>query len=118
MFLAYVNDIINASSKIDFTIYADDTTLVVKYIKIYILHEIVTNELNNIDLWMKSNNLKLNITKTNYIFFFFQNRSINNVFPNVILNGEQLTQVHSTTFLGVQVDEKILIGKYILMKFV
>lgn len=69
LFLVYINDVINASSKIDFTIYADDTTLVMKDKNIDKLHEIVTNELSNIDLWIKSNNLKLNVNKTNYIFF-------------------------------------------------
>lgn len=105
LFLIYVNDMINASSKIDFTFYADDTTLVMKDINIDNLHETVTNELSNIDLWIKSNNLKLNINKTNYIFF--QNRSRNHIFPNVFLNGEQLTQVHSTKFLGVKIDQNL-----------
>ena len=105
LFLVYINDIINASTKIDFTIYADDTTLLMKDTNILTLHEIVTTELNNIDLWIKSNNLKLNVNKTSYIFF--QNRSINHVFPNLLLNNEQLTHVHSTKFLGVRIDENL-----------
>ncbi len=52
LFLVFIKDVINASSKIDFTNYGDDTTLVLKDINIDKLHEIVTNELCNIDLWI------------------------------------------------------------------
>lgn len=105
LFLIYINDIINASSKIDFTIYADDTTLIMKDIKIDTLHETVATELKNVDIWIKSNNLKLNVNKTNYIFF--QNRSVKHVFPTILLNDEQLNQVSTTKFLGVIVDANL-----------
>lgn len=39
------------------------------YKNINSLHETLTIELNNIKLWLKSNKLELNISKTNYILF-------------------------------------------------
>ncbi len=89
LFLIYINDIVNASSVLDYTIQADDTTLSLKDKIINTLHETLTSELNKINLWIQSNKLKLNLKKL--IFIFFQNRSIKHMFPSVFLNGESIT---------------------------
>ncbi len=68
----YINDIVNASSKCNLIIYADDTTLLLKDKNIESLHTTLSSELIIIKLWVQSNNLKLNISKSNYILF--QNR--------------------------------------------
>ncbi len=80
-----MNDIVNASTILDYTIYADDTTLLLKDKNINTLHENLPTELNIINLWIQYNKLKLNFKKTNFIFF--QNRSIKHRFPSVSLNG-------------------------------
>lgn len=69
LFLIYINDIINVSKKLNFTIYADDINLLLADKNMNLLHTNLITELNKINVWIKSNQLKLNVSKTNYIFF-------------------------------------------------
>lgn len=105
LFLIYVNDIINASSKFKYTIYADDTNLLLTDKDITSLHSSIHTELKLINQWIKCNKLKLNVSKTNYILF--QNRSIKNILPPLQLEGTTLNQVHHAKFLGVRIDENL-----------
>lgn len=105
LFIIYMNDIINASSRFKFTMYADDTNLLIADKDITSLHLHFSSELKSVSQWLKSNELKLNVKKTNYIFF--QNRSLKNYLPPVQLEGESLTQVSHTKFLGVRIDENL-----------
>ena len=82
--------------------YADDTTLLIRDKDINSLHVNLTSDLNKIKLWIQSNKLKLNVSKTNYILF--QNRYIKKVIPPLLLDGEVLTQVNVTKFLCVKID--------------
>ena len=63
------------------------------------------SEINNVRLWIKSNKLKLNISKTNYIIF--HNRSVNNSILPISLDGEPIKQISHTKFLGVTIDENL-----------
>lgn len=105
LFLVYINDIVNASSKFDFVIYADDTTLLLNDTSIDSLHSNVRTELNKINVWINSNKLKLNVSKTNYMLF--QNRSIKNIIPPISLNDEIINKVDHMKFLGVLIDENL-----------
>ena len=104
-FFIYINDIVNASSSLQFIVYADDTTVVLKDKNINSLHANLISELENISLWINSNKLKLNVSKTNCILF--QNRSLNSFLPPVFLNNELIQQVKYTKFLGVVIDEHL-----------
>lgn len=79
LFLLYVNDIVNASSKLNFVVYADDTTLLLKDKNLNSLHTNLIAELKKIWVWITFNKLLLNISKTNYILF--QNRLFRALFP-------------------------------------
>ncbi len=70
LFLIYINDIVNSSDNFKFTIYADDTTLLLADKNIHSLYLNLCTEIPKINNWIKSNRLKLNVSKTNYIFFF------------------------------------------------
>lgn len=86
LFLIYINDIINASNKLIFLLYADDTTLLLRDSTLDSLHMNITIELDKISKWIYSNKLQLNIKKTDYILF--KNRSIQNSIPQLSLDGE------------------------------
>lgn len=85
--------------------YADDTTLLLRDRDINSMHTNITTELNKVKLWIHSNKLKINISKTKYILF--QNRSLNHTIPPIILDGEYIEQVKHTKFLGVTIDENL-----------
>ena len=60
-----INDLITVSDKLKFIMYADDTT---SYFNLedfdrYNLEQDITNELENITLWLKWNKLSLNVQK-------------------------------------------------------
>ena len=68
LFILFMNDIIHSSQKFDFSIYADDTCLILAIEKKE-YNETMKNELNKVVDWFASNDLLLNITKTDYLNF-------------------------------------------------
>lgn len=52
LFLIYVNDVIYASSKLKFTIYADDTTILFYNKNLDVLHRSLSHELNSVNEWI------------------------------------------------------------------
>lgn len=105
LFIIYINDIIHSSSKFKFTMYADDTNLLLEDSDLETLHSNLLKELDLVNYWLKSNKLKLNLAKTHYICF--QNRSVNNQIPPIILEDQQLQCISHTKFLGVTIDENL-----------
>ena len=68
LFIIFMNDIIHSSNIFDFSMYADDTCLILgiergKY------DEIIKTELEKVVDWFSSNDLMLNINKTDYLNF-------------------------------------------------
>lgn len=91
------------------TLFADDISIVItspgKFNDNTINnHEIDIN--NTIDIvikWLDMNNLKINLSKTNYINF-----NNNRIRPLQIKhNGEQIDQLNETNFLGLKIDNQL-----------
>ena len=97
----FINDTVNASHKFEYTIYADDTNLLLHDTNMDSLH--LNIELQVMNYWIKHNKLRLNVSKTNYIFI--QNHSIKFVMPPVTIERITLNKVDRIKFLT-----KILIG--------
>ena len=111
LFLIYINDLVRCSSKLKFTIYADDTTLLMADKNLQTLHTNLCNEFGNVYQWTKHYRLKLNVNKTNYILF--QNRSVRQCLPPVLLDGERIERVEHTKFLGVYIYEHLAWSQHI-----
>ena len=104
LFLLYINDVVNACHDCDFILYADDTSILAHNDNIDILVQSLNENLDNIVKWFKCNNLSLNITKTNYIYF--HKKSVNipqNI--NIQVNSTPLIKSKSVVFLGVRINE-------------
>ena len=100
-----INDLITVSDKLKFIMYADDTTI---YFKLedfdrYNLEQDITNELENITLWLKRNKLSLNVQKTKLMIFHRKQKQINEL--NILINGIAIVRVESFNFLGLIIDE-------------
>ena len=104
LFLLYVNDMINCSSLLHFTQYADDTTLGYSCNNIQDLQTILEQEVNKVTKWLTANKLLLNVSKTHSMLFSFK-RNVSNL--KVRINGTEIEEKCTTSFLGVQIDNKL-----------
>ena len=66
LFLVYVNDLLS-SSNFKTTLFVDDTLLQLSDCNIKKLEKRVNNELNKINVWLRNNEISLNISKSNYM---------------------------------------------------
>ena len=85
-FLIYINDLICSSSICNFTMFADDTTLYFDDYNQVFLDTLIKKELLNINKWIISNRLTLNINKTCYMLF---NNKLSHI--NISINNINLT---------------------------
>ena len=108
LFIIYVNDIVNATSKFHPVIYADDTTLAATLNTFGTEENIATNinsELKAIANWLKLNKLSLNINKTKAMVFHSAKRRITT--PNIFIEGTQIEFVNKFNFLGILIDKNL-----------
>ena len=104
LFLLYVNDMINCSPILHFTQFADDTTLCYSCDKIQDLQLILEQEAHKVTKWLAANKLLLNVTKTHSMLFTFK-RNVSNL--KIRINDTEIEEKCTTTFLGIQIDNKL-----------
>src|SRR6218665_1633999 len=88
-----------------FIMFADDTNVFLSHKSIDKLFEIMNTELLKIAGWFNTNKLSLNSTQTNYILF----RSARKIATgkSLYINNSLLSQISSTKFLGVVIDQHL-----------
>ena len=69
LFLVYINDMYKSSDKLNFVHFADDSTVFCEGSDATELGNIFNAELQNVDKWLISNKLSLNLLKTKYMIF-------------------------------------------------
>ena len=106
LFLLFINDLPNASRRLKFYIFADDTNIYYDSDTIEDLTKKVNNELKYVKRWLDANKLSLNISKTNYIIFHSYADSI--PLNTVIKIGKKhIAKVKYIKFLEVLLDEHL-----------
>ncbi len=105
-FILYINDLPNALELSKSYLFADDTSIYYSNSDIKQLEFVLNSELRKLDIWMKSNKLSVNISKTNYIIFRPRQKKINS---NLVIqyNNQTITQKQYIKFLGVYLDEHL-----------
>jgi hypothetical protein len=105
LFLLYINDIENCSKLISFILFADDTNIFYSGNKcLKTLSNIIQTEIDKVAEWLNVNKLSLNTTKTKIILFRSPNKKPSQTIK-ININGKNIEQVKSTTFLGIIIDE-------------
>ena len=106
LFLLYINDLPNISSKLSFFLFADDTNIYYESDDLRELEKTVNKELKILSLWLNLNRLALNVGKTNFVIFRSNKRPVNH---NVILimNRRAIAQSDHVKYLGVLVDQHL-----------
>ena len=90
LFILFMNDIVHSSKIFDFSMFADDTCLILG-IERSMYDETMKTELDNVVDWFNSNELLLNINKTDYLLFGPHHNK-------VYIKGEyDLSELHEAT---------------------
>ena len=106
LFLLYLNDLPNCSNILDFHLFADDTNLFFSSKSLLDIETTVSGELELVHKWLCSNQLSLNIEKSNFVIFHAPQKKIN-LELNLKLHNQSLKQESSTKYLGVLIDENL-----------
>src|SRR6218665_2124525 len=107
LFLIYIIDLPNASSLMYFILFAYDSNVFYSHACLDTLYKNVNEELKLIAQWFHANKLSLNFEKTNYILFKSPRKKCPTELPRISIEGTQITQVVSTKFLGVYIDQHL-----------
>ena len=111
LFNILINDITEASTKFDFIMYADDTTLASTLENFGTVNDVtnlereLNQEITKVYSWLLSNKLMLNAAKSKFMIFF----KVPKVVPRLSLTiaGNPIEQVNEFNFLGITLDQNI-----------
>lgn len=104
LFLLYINDIINSSQIINFTLFADDTNLTHSESDLETLTRTLNIELSNVSTWLSCNKLSLNVDKSNYLIFAGKKRVEN---YEIRICNNSIQQRNSLKYLGINIDDQL-----------
>ena len=106
LFLIYINDLPNASKRLTFYLFADDTNIYYESKDLANLTKTVNKELRLVKKWLDANKLSLNIDKTNYIIFHSSSSNVPSG-SNIKIGKKQIKRVKFVKFLGILLDEHL-----------
>ena len=98
LFIIYINDILSVCDKIQPTLFADDTNLLISMEKAAIAEFANDMELNRNDMWLKVNKLSPNLDKTHCMPFKKKNRY------DFTTGSETIKVTSAVKYLGVWID--------------
>ena len=106
LFLIYINDLPNTSSKLAFYLFADDTSIYFESGNLEQLQKVVNYELKHVKKWLDANKLALSVEKTNYVIFHSPQKSL---YDNITIKfGKQhVEKAKYVKFLGLLLDENL-----------
>ena len=112
LFLLYVNDISSSSTKFNFYLFADDTSILYSDKNLHKLERIVNSELKNISRWLEVNKLTLNISKSNFVIFHPYQKRIDyspqlKMFDHCTKRMLPLEMKNSVKYLGLMIDSSL-----------
>ena len=110
-----INDLITASDKLKFLMYADDTTI---YFNLEDFDSRNTEadinaELEKVNTWLKLNKLSLNAQKTKLMLFHRKQKHVNDV--NVKIDNTMIERVQTFNFLDIMLNETLSWKSHIAM---
>ena len=102
-FSILINDLVNCSTKFQFLMYADDTTIYFNLNDFPLINrEIeINSELEKVNTWLKLNKLAINLDKSKCMFFQ-KRRSITPL--KFLMNNRAIDVVHNFNYLGIMLD--------------
>ena len=105
--MVYVNDLCKASTFFKFVLFADDTNLIASNCHFSTLIDTKNIELSKVDEWFTANDMIINHSKTNVLYFRKQHMPQSHSDVNIYINGKLLNVTNIVNFLGVILDDHL-----------
>ena len=112
LFLLFINDLCNLPNNATPFVFADDTTLFLKGKNLQQMSSTINNELSSICLWLRTNKLSINVSKTHYLHFTLS-RNTRNTPLDINIDNQPITNCPHTKFLGVVIDNQLSWSQHI-----
>ena len=106
LFIIYMDDFSRASDLLFSIIVADDTSVFIEGTQHEETINLLNNELEKVNIWLKSNKLTINIKKTHYMMFHRTRIQYKNI-QDIFIGGNKIEYTNNTKFLGVIIDRKL-----------
>ena len=115
LFLIYINDLPNCLSTASPRMFADDTNVSLASSTLFELENMLNQELQNLNIWLKVNKLSLNIAKTEFMIIGSRQRLNVNVdgHINISVNDQPIKKVNETETLGMTIDQHLTWSKHV-----
>ena len=112
LFLIYINDIYQASHKLNFYLFAHDTNLLYADKNLRSLESVVNAELIKVCEWLNANKLSLNTGKSNFVIFHPCQRKVDYdvnliIYDNDLKKMTSLEHKNYVKYLGILVDSNL-----------
>ena len=101
LFLLYINDFPNCSSKLSFRIFADDTNMFYTSNNLRNLESVMNEEFKSVVEYCAINKLSINFSKTNFYILVSSSRLSGNI------NANNITIKSQIKYLGVYMDQNL-----------
>ena len=112
LFLIFINDLPNSSKIFKFILFADDSTLSLSLPSLsYDAITLINTELSNVNRWLVSNKISINIDKTKFIIFSY--RKTIDFSPLIRIGGSTIHRTDNIKFLGIFVDSHLKFSHHI-----
>ena len=104
LFQIHINDLVKSLKYSSCILYADDTTIYLIGKNLHFMKMKMQFDLNNLAIWLRSNHLKLNVSKTKVMIL-----NKDGLFPNVdlFIEGQSLEVVCTFKCLGVHIHANL-----------
>ena len=106
LFLIYINDLANVSSKLFSLFFADDSNMFVTGNNPDELVRTMHEEIIKVVDWLKLNKLSLNLKKTHFMLFHKKRDKVN-LSEELRIDSVKIDRVEKTKFLGVIIDDTL-----------
>ena len=115
LFLVYINDLPNCLTSASPRIFADDTNITFAASTMTDLENAVNLELRNLQRWLITNRLSLNIAKTEFMVIGSNQRihTLSNNQIHIEIDGKSIKKVKEAKSLGLLIDEHLSWAKHI-----
>jgi len=109
LFVIYITDIHKSSDKLNFFLFADDTTILFAHKNLKVLEQVVNSELSKVSEWLIVNKLTLNIKKSNLVIFCPSQKKIGKEISTKMYDHSankfcSLDRKDFVKFLGILID--------------